>query len=300
MGDVRWLAVLPLKPPEVAKSRLRGALPGVPHPDLVVAMMLDTAAAALGCPRIGGVVVVCDEPAVRVAAEAIGAGAVPDRPAAGLNAAVAFGASVAPALRRSGTRTPVLALTADLPALRPAELTGALDAAGRVAGPAFVPDAGGTGTVLLAAPSATDLVPAFGTDSAAAHEAAGARRLTGAWPGLRRDVDVAADLLAAARLGLGRRTAVLLTAAGYPGSLAVPARSGAGTVVGMGTLQGTVATFDVDTGAGTALLDDGSEVGFPPPAFAASGLRLLRLGQRVRLERAADGSVVRVTLVTLP
>lgn len=36
--------------------------------------------------------------------------------------------------------------------------------------------------------------------------------LRGAWPTLRRDVDTAADLAAAARLGLGPRTAALLAA----------------------------------------------------------------------------------------
>jgi 2-phospho-L-lactate guanylyltransferase len=48
------------------------------------------------------------------------------------------------------------------------------------------------------------------------------------------------------------------------------------------------------------LLDDGSEMAFPAEAFAASGLRLLRLGQRVRLDRDPSGAVTRVTLPTLP
>lgn len=65
-------------------------------------------------------------------------------------------------------------------------------------------------------------------------------------------------------------------------------------------MQGTVATFDEQTGAGSVLLDDGTELRFPAEAFAASGLRLLRVGQRVRLDRAADGGVTRVGLVTMP
>ncbi|MGC9666284.1 cold-shock protein [Planosporangium sp. 12N6] len=65
-------------------------------------------------------------------------------------------------------------------------------------------------------------------------------------------------------------------------------------------MQGTVATFDEQTGAGSVLLDDGSEVAFGAEAFAASGLRLLRLGQRVRLDRNTDGEVTRVTLPTFP
>jgi 2-phospho-L-lactate/phosphoenolpyruvate guanylyltransferase len=65
------------------------------------------------------------------------------------------------------------------------------------------------------------------------------------------------------------------------------------------SVQGTVSEFDDDTGAGAVLLDDGARMEFPAPAFAASGLRLLRLGQRIRLERAEDGTVARVALVTM-
>jgi 2-phospho-L-lactate guanylyltransferase len=64
-------------------------------------------------------------------------------------------------------------------------------------------------------------------------------------------------------------------------------------------MQGTVATFDPATRAGTVLLDDGTRVEFSGAAFAASGLRLLRLGQRVRLARGADGAVVGVALITM-
>jgi cold shock CspA family protein len=62
--------------------------------------------------------------------------------------------------------------------------------------------------------------------------------------------------------------------------------------------QGTVATFDPQTRAGTLLLDDGAELEFPAAAFDASGLRLLRLGQRVRVDRDDRGRVTRVTLAT--
>ena len=64
-------------------------------------------------------------------------------------------------------------------------------------------------------------------------------------------------------------------------------------------MQGTVATFDPTGHSGTVLLDDGTVVPFPAAAFAASGLRLLRLGQRVRLDPAADGSITAVTLITM-
>lgn len=64
-------------------------------------------------------------------------------------------------------------------------------------------------------------------------------------------------------------------------------------------MQGTVRQFDPRTGSGSVLLDDGRALDFDAAAFAAGGLRLLRLGQRVRLDRDAE-RVVRVTLITLP
>ena len=67
----------------------------------------------------------------------------------------------------------------------------------------------------------------------------------------------------------------------------------------MRALQGTVATFEPDTRAGTVLLDSGAEVVFTGDAFAAGGLRLLRPGQRVRLERDDTGAVSLITLVTM-
>jgi 2-phospho-L-lactate guanylyltransferase len=65
------------------------------------------------------------------------------------------------------------------------------------------------------------------------------------------------------------------------------------------SVQGTVSEFDESTGAGAVLLDTGTRVDFPAPAFAASGLRLLRLGQRIRLELDDEGTVSRIALVTM-
>jgi 2-phospho-L-lactate guanylyltransferase len=64
-------------------------------------------------------------------------------------------------------------------------------------------------------------------------------------------------------------------------------------------VQGTIATFDETEQHGSILLDDGTPVEFPAAAFKASGLRLLRVGQRVRVERCDAGDVCLVTLVTL-
>ena len=65
------------------------------------------------------------------------------------------------------------------------------------------------------------------------------------------------------------------------------------------TMQGTVATFDSETRSGTVLLDDGTQVAYDAPAFDSSGLRLLRLGQRIRLDTDADGRVRGLSLITM-
>ena len=61
-------------------------------------------------------------------------------------------------------------------------------------------------------------------------------------------------------------------------------------------MQGTVATYDPATQAGTLLLDDGSELAFPPEAFRRSGLRLLRPGQRLTVETGTARDVERLSL----
>ncbi|MEV6487617.1 cold-shock protein [Actinoplanes sp. NPDC051633] len=61
-------------------------------------------------------------------------------------------------------------------------------------------------------------------------------------------------------------------------------------------MQGTVATFDAESHTGTLLLDDGSELAFPADAFHRSGLRLLRLGQRVVIHTTGEGTVEQLRL----
>ncbi len=65
-------------------------------------------------------------------------------------------------------------------------------------------------------------------------------------------------------------------------------------------MQATVRVFDPATRGGSVLLDDGTPVDFAAAAFDAGGLRLLRLGQRVRLDVDAAGTVTRITISTLP
>jgi hypothetical protein len=63
-------------------------------------------------------------------------------------------------------------------------------------------------------------------------------------------------------------------------------------------MQATVRSFDPASRGGDVLLDDGSVKTFDAAAFDPSGLRLLRIGQRVRLRVDADGSVALITLAT--
>jgi 2-phospho-L-lactate/phosphoenolpyruvate guanylyltransferase len=208
--------VVPVKTLDAAKTRLRGAADCgagdlAAHARLALALAHDTVAAARAAALVRAVLVVSSDPLVAAEFAAAGIEVVPDGPTPGLNAAYARGAAL---LRRRDPRAAVAALQADLPALRPAELDAALDAA--AAHPrAVVADAAGTGTTLLVAGPGTALDPAFGAGSAAAHTASGAVPLSGAWPGLRRDVDTPEDLRSAADIGLGEHTrAVLVAAAG--------------------------------------------------------------------------------------
>jgi 2-phospho-L-lactate/phosphoenolpyruvate guanylyltransferase len=107
-----WVAVVPVKSLSRAKTRLRGALPGVSHDRLVLGLLRDTLDAVKACPAVADVLVVTNEPRAARVATGLGARAVPDAPDAGLNPAVAHGASLAGAV-------PVAALLGDLPALRP-------------------------------------------------------------------------------------------------------------------------------------------------------------------------------------
>ena len=149
-------------------------------------------------------IVVTDDPLPAAELAALGARIVPDEPDAGLNPALVYGAGRG---RELFPEAGVGALSADLPALRPAELARVLEAAAKVP-EAFVPDAGGTGTTLYTARPGVPFSPAFGADSRTAHRARGVHELLlPATDSVRRDVDTPDDLKAALSLGTGPRTA---------------------------------------------------------------------------------------------
>lgn len=270
----QWSLVVPLKPLSLAKSRLTGAAGSALRPRLALAFAQDTVAAALSCRAVRDVAVVTDDPTAAAALTALGARVVPDTPASGLNAALAHGAR---AVREVRPDSPVAALNADLPALRPAELARVLGAAAAFPR-AFLADAAGIGTTLLAARPGVELNPAFGGPSRERHASSGAVEIVLAGvDSVRRDVDTGQDLLVAASLGLGPHTARRYAA----------------------VMQATAYTYESDSRSGSVLLDDGTPVEFDAAAFDAGGLRLLRPGQRVRIETEGDGTSRRITLVTL-
>ncbi|GAA2593207.1 MULTISPECIES: 2-phospho-L-lactate guanylyltransferase [Streptomyces] len=203
---MQWTLVVPVKTLARAKSRLSDTADDGVRPGLALAFALDTVAAALACPAVADVAVVTDDARAARELGALGAGVVPDEPGGGLNAALAHGAA---AVRAARPESPVAALNADLPALRPAELARVLDAAAQFPR-AFLPDAAGIGTTLLAAAPGGELSPAFGSDSRARHRASGAVELRlGAVDSVRQDVDTGGDLRAALALGVGPRTAAV-------------------------------------------------------------------------------------------
>ena len=53
--------------------------------------------------------------------------------------------------------------------------------------------------------------------------------------------------------------------------------------------QGTVKDFDVDERRGTLLMDDRTEVHVDATSVEGSGLRFLRMGQRVRFDLVEEG-----------
>ncbi|MFF5161259.1 2-phospho-L-lactate guanylyltransferase [Streptomyces sp. NPDC000348] len=203
---MQWTLVVPLKPLDRAKSRLSDTADDVLRPGLALAFAQDTVAAALECPAVRDVVVVTDDTLASRELAALGAGTIPDEPRGGLNAALTHAAAVVGATRRAAC---VAALNADLPALRPPELTRVLDAAAAFPR-AFLADAAGLGTTLLAASRGRELRPFFGPGSRARHRESGAVELgLDGVDSVRQDVDTGEDLRAALALGVGPHTAAV-------------------------------------------------------------------------------------------
>lgn len=187
-----------------AKTRLAPVFSARTREGVVLAMLIDTLTAAGRVDALGSITVVTPDEAAAAAATELGAQVLADPTPEGhgdpLNNAIAT------AERAVGGFFPnIVVLQGDLPALQTQELAEAI-AVARQHRRSFVADRLATGTAALFAFGAR-LDPQFGADSSARHRRSGAIELTGAWPGLRCDVDTPDDLAAARRLGVGAATA---------------------------------------------------------------------------------------------
>lgn len=200
-----WTVVIPVKVLAQAKSRL-ATLAGPRRGELALAFAADTVTAVVGCPLVENVLVVTDDLVASAELTGLGASVIDDSPGAGLNPALAHGARVAAGAAPSAA---IAAVSADLPALRPVELTRALTAAAMWPS-AFVPDAQGLGTTMYTVLPGERFAPMFGERSRDRHVRHGNIELALTdVPGLRRDVDTPDDLRAALALGVGPRTTAL-------------------------------------------------------------------------------------------
>jgi 2-phospho-L-lactate guanylyltransferase len=199
----RWRLIVPVKGQLTAKSRLHPPA-GVARAELAHAFALDTIGAVVaGIVPAHLVVVTSDEHTARFVRDQGGL-VVADQDS-GLNPAIRLGIRTVERVLGPG---PTAILLGDIPTLRPRDLIHALAACSRHPR-ALVPDASGTGTVLLSALSARDLHPRFGPDSAREHSR-DCVRLDLNLPALRTDVDDDHSLRSALTIGVGKHTALVL------------------------------------------------------------------------------------------
>ena len=200
-GDVGLIVAV--KRLAAAKTRLAPVFSAATREKVVLAMLVDTLTAATRVASVRRITVVTPDDVAAAAATELGAEVnsdpTPDGHSDPLNNAI-----VAAERAVSESTSNIVVLQGDLPALQTQELTEAI-AAARHHERSFVADRLGTGTAALCA-FGTTLDPRFGPDSSAQHRRSGAIELTGAWPGLRCDIDTPDDLAVARRLGIGPAT----------------------------------------------------------------------------------------------
>jgi 2-phospho-L-lactate guanylyltransferase len=203
VSPASFSVLVPVKPAAIAKSRL-APVGDEARRKLVGAFAADTVAAALAAPHVGAVMVVTDDHVLAATLRRLGAHVLPDATTDDLNESLSQAAAEA---RRRWPEQGLAVVCADLPALDPAQLGQALEVAAGFSS-AFVADAEGEGTTMVAAASGEHFTPRFGRGSRDAHVVEGAHEIVEVdVPTLRRDVDTPADLAAALELGVGVHTA---------------------------------------------------------------------------------------------
>jgi len=195
--------IIAVKRLAAAKTRLAPVFSARTRETVVLAMLIDTLTAAARVGSVRHITVITPDDTAAAAASQLGAEVLSDPTPEGhpdpLNNAIAAAERVV-----AESVSNIVVLQGDLPALQTQELAEAI-AAARHYERSFVADRLGTGTAALCAFGAA-LDPRFGPDSCAQHRRSGAIELTGAWPGLRCDIDTPDDLAVARRLGIGPAT----------------------------------------------------------------------------------------------
>jgi 2-phospho-L-lactate/phosphoenolpyruvate guanylyltransferase len=189
---VRACAIVPQKSLAAAKSRLEKHLPPDARAALSLRLLSIVCASLRAASAVEEVIVMTPDPRVRAFAAAAGVQSVWD-PCAGFNEALVEVIRALPAHSHA-----IVIMAADLPLLRPADVT-AFVAAGTPRTAVLAPARDGTGTNALLVPPAAAVRPAFGPASlmlprARARER-GLRVAEVRRTGLAFDLDTPADLI---------------------------------------------------------------------------------------------------------
>lgn len=197
--DAEWTVLVPLKPPELAKSRL--ALPRMNHTELARAIAQDTLDAVAQCDVVAQLIVVSAANTWRLGPRGL---LVHEESPRGIDIAVRAAETVTSVERNRAV------LVGDLAGLQPDDLAVALNAAARV-DRGVVADHAGSGSTLVSARAGHELITRFGPESLKQHRAAGLVEIDLAGEStVRRDVDTTHDLTTS----VGPHTRRLLTEAG--------------------------------------------------------------------------------------
>jgi len=280
--------VVPVRRLDSAKTRLAPLLSEAERAAAALAMARDVLSA---CAAQSGweTWVVSSDPSVLEIAGAAGARRVPEE---GTTLLGAIGQ--AERMAQDAGAEALAVVLADLPWITPAALARVLEPEGPVVAVRADSD-GGTNALVRRPPV---VVPAlFGRASFARHERAAGR----AGMPLRRvdveelafDLDRPEDVRRLLRDGRPGRTLEACL------DMGLAERLDAGRPVTHrsqeGEMQGTIKEFDPESGIGSLLLDDGTEVAIEPASTAGSEIRSLRLGQRVDfdVDEAGDRKIAR-------
>lgn len=274
-GFPPWTVIMPVKPLALAKSRLAGSS-AVSGAVLAEAFFQDALDAVLACPLVGRVVVATTDPRIAAYAGAWDCIVVPDGDHPGINEAARFAARHAP------EDAPVAVVVSDLPCLTPSSMAATLSLAAEHR-TAFLADSAGTGTTMWLAAPGVAVASQFGSDSAAAHRAAGHTDLAAGsnepseLEPARLDVDIESDLDGARRLGLGAHTRVALDRPTVAECIVTVMPADSGTAV-------------------PAVREDGSRLRIPLDVATLAGFRALHPGQRLVVRTDRSGVVTSARL----